>query len=147
MDCSLTGFSIHGIFQARVLEWGAIAFSGEAHSYLLMLNKLSRTADVQQQTHVISISVGQESVCCSLECLFLNVSHKTPISVYLGCHHPKVQLRKSPFPSSLIWLLAGLRCSFCGPLHGTTHKLASGFPWSETVKEGAQDGSHHLFVT
>ena len=27
MDCSLPGYSIHGIFQARVLEWGAIAFS------------------------------------------------------------------------------------------------------------------------
>ena len=26
-DCSLPGSSIHGIFQARVLEWGAIAFS------------------------------------------------------------------------------------------------------------------------
>ena len=27
MDCSLPGASIHGIFQARVLEWVAIAFS------------------------------------------------------------------------------------------------------------------------
>ena len=27
MDCSLLGSSIHGIFQARVLEWVAIAFS------------------------------------------------------------------------------------------------------------------------
>ena len=27
MDCSLPGSSIHGIFQARVLEWGGIAFS------------------------------------------------------------------------------------------------------------------------
>ena len=26
MDCSLPGSSIHGIFRARVLEWGAIAF-------------------------------------------------------------------------------------------------------------------------
>ena len=26
MDCSLPGSSIHGIFQARILEWGAIAF-------------------------------------------------------------------------------------------------------------------------
>ena len=25
MDCSLPGFSVHGTFQARVLEWGAIA--------------------------------------------------------------------------------------------------------------------------
>ena len=32
MGCSLPGFSVHGIFQARVLEWGAIAFS-EAHVY------------------------------------------------------------------------------------------------------------------
>ena len=29
MDCSLPGSSIHGIFQARVLEWGAIAFSDD----------------------------------------------------------------------------------------------------------------------
>ena len=27
MDCSLPGSSVHGTFQARVLEWGAIAFS------------------------------------------------------------------------------------------------------------------------
>ena len=27
MDCSLPGLSVHGIFQARVLEWGATAFS------------------------------------------------------------------------------------------------------------------------
>ena len=33
MDCSLLGSSVHGIFQARVLEWGAIAFS-------LTLNKI-----------------------------------------------------------------------------------------------------------
>jgi len=27
MDCSLSGSSMHGIFQARVLEWGAIIYS------------------------------------------------------------------------------------------------------------------------
>ena len=27
VDCSLPGSSVHGIFQARVLEWGAVAFS------------------------------------------------------------------------------------------------------------------------
>ena len=30
MDCSPPGSSVHGTFQARVLEWGAIAFSGRA---------------------------------------------------------------------------------------------------------------------
>ena len=29
MDCSLPDSSAHGIFQARVLEWGAIAFFGK----------------------------------------------------------------------------------------------------------------------
>ena len=35
MDYSLPGSSIHGIFQARVLEWGAIAFSAFKLDYLL----------------------------------------------------------------------------------------------------------------
>ena len=33
MDCSLPGSSVHGIFQARVLEWGAIAFSDTEASF------------------------------------------------------------------------------------------------------------------
>ena len=33
MDCSLPGSSVHGIFQARVLEWGAIAFSVSRRQY------------------------------------------------------------------------------------------------------------------
>ena len=39
MDCSPPGSSAHGIFQARVLEWGAIAFSVSLASvcYLVML--------------------------------------------------------------------------------------------------------------
>ena len=32
MDCSLPGSSVHGIFQARVLEWGAITFSEKVRS-------------------------------------------------------------------------------------------------------------------
>ena len=33
MDCSLPGFSVHGIFQARVLEWVAISFSRMTPTY------------------------------------------------------------------------------------------------------------------
>ena len=36
MDCSLPGSSVHGIFQARVLEWGAIAFSATLAYFLLI---------------------------------------------------------------------------------------------------------------
>ena len=31
MDCSLPGSSLHAIFQARVLQWGAIVFSDSVH--------------------------------------------------------------------------------------------------------------------
>jgi len=39
MDCSLPGSSIHGIFQARVLEWGAIAFSNKVARIVKFLEK------------------------------------------------------------------------------------------------------------
>ena len=40
MDCSLPGSSVHGIFQAKVLEWGAIAFSG-TFAYLFVIHLIS----------------------------------------------------------------------------------------------------------
>ena len=40
MDCSPPGFSIHGIFQARVLEWGAIAFSVGQVTILKMMENV-----------------------------------------------------------------------------------------------------------
>ena len=47
MDCSLPGSSIHGIFQARVLEWGAIAFSlSEAYPDLIKFGTILLTSGV-----------------------------------------------------------------------------------------------------
>ena len=42
MDCSLPGSSVHGIFQARVLEWVAIAFSKRKLSELWCWRRLLR---------------------------------------------------------------------------------------------------------
>ena len=44
MDCSLPGYSAHEIFQARVLEWGAIAFSAVAAGNLKYGKKTLRIA-------------------------------------------------------------------------------------------------------
>ena len=43
MDCSLPGSSIHGILQARVLEWGAIAFSEKESQIELILPTAAAT--------------------------------------------------------------------------------------------------------
>ena len=54
MDCSPPGSSIHGIFQARVLEWGAIAFS----KYLCLSSakslKQSKSAILLTYIHIFS---------------------------------------------------------------------------------------------
>ena len=44
MDCSLTGSSVHGIFQARVLEWVAIAISN--------LDRILKSRDITLPTKV-----------------------------------------------------------------------------------------------
>ena len=47
MDCSLPGSCVHGIFQARVLEWGAIAFSAQyarilQHSQISVIHHINK---------------------------------------------------------------------------------------------------------
>ena len=44
MDCSLPGTSVHGIFQAKVLEWGAIAFSNSMSSLCQLIQPQRQTA-------------------------------------------------------------------------------------------------------
>ena len=46
MDCSLPGSSVPGIFQARVLEWGAIAFS------MTNLDNVLKSRDITSLTMV-----------------------------------------------------------------------------------------------
>ena len=52
MDCSLPGSSVHGIFQARVLEWGAIALSVNKY----MLTKLtSMSSEDAPNFHTVNL--------------------------------------------------------------------------------------------
>ena len=51
MDCSLPGSSVHGIFQARILEWVAIAFSMINLDSVLLI----KIRDVTLQTKVCAV--------------------------------------------------------------------------------------------
>ena len=62
MDCSLPGSSVHGVPQARVLEWGAIAFSGNL-PYLYPYAQLLPW--YLQVNNVLS------SPCVILDCLYV----------------------------------------------------------------------------
>ena len=72
MDCSLIGSSIHVIFQARVLEWGAIAYSitHHTHPYIIgkiiilfkQFRKMSQESDINCPKSLLHDSVLSDSV-------------------------------------------------------------------------------------
>ena len=74
MDCSLPGSSVHGIFQARVLEWGAIAFS--AHWALVFL-KCTRNSSVPLTWLICSF-------CLRNSCTTYWISFKLQLKVFLS---------------------------------------------------------------
>ena len=91
MDCSLPGSSVHGIFQAGVLEWGAIAFSG-SHTTVY---KIYSTYTQHRELY----SVPCEDLCVlSLSPISLfttpwAIAHQAPLSMEFsrqdtgaGCH-------------------------------------------------------------
>ena len=58
MDCSLPGSSVHGIFQARALEWGAIAFYHMSQQFHSREMKTSVPAkDLCVITEALSVTV------------------------------------------------------------------------------------------
>ena len=53
IDCSLPGSFVHGIFQARVLAWGAIAFSNISLGYEILplcMGPTKLCINISQQT-------------------------------------------------------------------------------------------------
>ena len=80
MDCSLPGSSICGIFQARVLEWVAIAFSGEAPMFINIYLYIFICVYICIHMYLFSVYLGTED---SERYTFL---HKGIISVFPYMH-------------------------------------------------------------
>ena len=85
VDCSLPGSSIHGISQARVLEWGAIAFS----NYILIQKRLKFLLYnfyffSRSHNFFISISYKQANLLVSnVKQLFKQLSYKGSFFIYV----------------------------------------------------------------
>ena len=72
MDCSLPGFSVHGIFQARVLEWGAIAFSRVTDWALIFSSDQGLSRALKSIVFIqpfIHPAAGCPTVCKNLLCM------------------------------------------------------------------------------
>ena len=67
MDCSLPGSSVHGIFQARVLEWGAIAFSEMPLRWSESRPLTATSADEEAELSFVAVLVGMQTGTAPLE--------------------------------------------------------------------------------
>ena len=61
MDCSPPGSSVHGTFQARVLEWGAIAFSSKPCLY----GSLKKTGIQPSDMNMLNFSPAESTRSCT----------------------------------------------------------------------------------
>ena len=110
MDCSPPGSSIHGIFQARVQEWGAIAFS-------LFYEKIS---SIQSLSHVQLFATPWTAACqASLSITnfqnllkLMSIESVMPSNHLILCHHPLLLLpsvfsASGSFPMSQFFMSGG----------------------------------------
>ena len=88
MDCSPPGSSIHGIFQARVLEWGAIAFS-----YVSATFSICPTLSFPHG--VLILSYHEASVWYNMK------STGSELKRWLNCHQNAICLRGLRFKQDL----------------------------------------------
>jgi len=107
MDCSLPGSSVHGIFQARVLEWGAIAFSEPRHTVTHNAKSFRGTTHLCRE----SFSISWAPLLCSprkKECLTWQLTFREWIQcVWLGAFWVLLRLLM------LAWLQRGCYLIFC----------------------------------
>ena len=62
MDCSPPGFSVHGIFQATVLEWGAIALSDRVYLFHAAASKINKFLVPTQVLNPYSLHLKSRSL-------------------------------------------------------------------------------------
>ena len=93
LDCSLPCSSVHGIFQARVLEWGAISFStgSEPGSPTLYGRCFTVLAGIQLYSYmeVIHSSLDKHLLCTQLLAIMNNATvniHKSALHFFSFMH-------------------------------------------------------------
>ena len=81
MDCSPPGSSVHGIFQARVLEWGAVAFSIVylLDAFILLLYFVSKCLNCLTDYFLLIGVHACRLSCVQLFVILRTVAHQAPL--------------------------------------------------------------------
>ena len=81
MDCSLPGPSVHRIFQARVLEWVAIPFSGEffTHAHFPQSSRTEREVSWKQLNKMLAEQCPLRHFTCGNSFSFSPLTNSPPL--------------------------------------------------------------------
>ena len=102
MDYSLPGSSIHGIFQARVLEWGAIAFSTvSSHLEVKKNHNNNKTSRIWKDTNELNIYAN----VCPVEALWVLSVYKHHNSYVLWNKKLGILIQKGTILASVWYFL------------------------------------------
>ena len=106
MDCSLPGSSVHGIYQARVLEWGSIAFSDKVPLSPLFVGGKNTGVGCHSLLQEIFLSQGSNPDLshCRWKVLLPELPGKSKLSLVLNLFELSVNCR-------LLEMLIVLGCS------------------------------------
>ena len=118
MDCSLPGSSAHGIFEARMLEWGAIAFSLERlRPSLRRRKRRSWTSPFSMKPHNQLLLLGLINVILNL------TSVSTQDNVFISWAHSYVDFHNT----SNCWVCRAMPLSVMGGLPWWVSPLCQGY--------------------
>ena len=78
MDCSLPGSSIHGIFQARVLEWDAIAFSN-MRVCILKNQSVPKNVQFREKTAWLACWLKEKEPVCQCRRCIRSLDQEDPL--------------------------------------------------------------------
>ena len=133
MDCSLPGSSIHGIFQAKVLEWVAIAFSKASYSFLWASLFCVCIFMCNKYLYYYPLIITYPLLTCNIEYENLTQFHAVSIQTYLS------SLSTAPHILSIVIVFPVVRLcsahSSCTCLENPMDKGA----WQATVHMAAKN--------
>ena len=137
MDCNLPGSSVHGRFQARVLEWGAIAFSWELTRYQQLCPALHRITKNETWLKWLSTHALHIPLHLIHNKIILELSH---LQIMKSCSFGLLKNRHSILEMSILLLL--LSHSLCLALSYPIGCRTLSFPVLHCPAELAQTHGH-----
>ena len=122
MDCNLPGSSVHGIFQARVLEWGAIAFTAHSEKCIYVIAQDTQAGRTRPSPAVLTLRKGLHVHLILLSSALVMTPDLISLPSRGICAHP--------------WMFRQGGCPSSQGQSGAVHGFPAGSSWVSSPSQG-----------